>query len=216
MSIDDNKQCQFVYLIFHNIMIVAGDIEQLNTETLISLLEDRIDMIMGKETLITKCRSSLTNDFDYSEKLLYALKDDTYLLKDDLTATEATFDDGKVIHHFLNTFSEFKGMYTSLEMILNRISGDEGQHLYYEQYGQIIAHGNTAATTTDSCMIGGVASHQAYRHQRYAKRIVSQLSREAMQEHRIPCLLSNPYEGKSLFEDLGYTLYGRWGTLRRS
>lgn len=215
MSLDHENKCQFVYLIFHNIMIIAGHVEPLKTKELLSLVDDRIDIIMGKASLVTKCQSVLSKDFDYSEKLFFTLADDCCLLKNELSATEAIVEHAVEIHYFLNTFSELNGMYTSLEMILNRISGHEGQHIFYEQNGQIIAHGNSAANTADACFIGGVATHQAYRHQGYAKRILSQLSIDAFKHDRTPCLLSNPYDGELFFEDLGYRLHGPWGTLKR-
>jgi len=215
MTTNNKGQCLFVILIFHNIMILAGDRESLTINLVQSLLEDHIDIIMGKETLISQCRSLLSHDFDYSQKSLYALTDKNYLLKNPVPATVAKTTDGKAIHQFLNTFSEFKAMYGSLEMILNRISGNEGQHLFYEVHGQLIAHGNTAACTTDSCMIGGLATHENYRHQAYAKNILSQLSWMALAAQQTPCLLTDSYEGKSLFEDLGYELQGRWASLRR-
>lgn len=214
-SFDENDNCRFVYLIFHNIMILAGQTEHLNPTDLTDILDDNTDIIMGKASLIAKVNTYVSEDYDYAEKSILTLTDDRLLLDTDEPAVTAEEADAEKIHTFLNSVKEFKGMYTSLDMIRKRLTGNEGHHIFYAIDDEIIAHGNTAATTENSCFIGGLATAPAHQNQRYAKHIVSQLSRESLDKGITPCLLTAYHGGSDLFESLGFKQLGSWATLNK-
>ena len=51
-----------------------------------------------------------------------------------------------------------------------------------EENGKIIAHGNSAAKTEKSCMLGGICVDHAYRGNGYAQKVLSVLSEYIHQE----------------------------------
>ena len=61
------------------------------------------------------------------------------------------------------TFPEMRALYAEKGMIENRICGKEGFHIIMEKEGEIIAHGNSAATTDQTCMMGGICVAQDMR-----------------------------------------------------
>ena len=80
-----------------------------------------------------------------------------------------------------------------------------------EKEGEIIAHGNSAATTDQTCMMGGICVAQDMRKKGYAKEILHTLCEEIRRQGKIPCIFSPEKEQYSIFEELGFEKYGRWG-----
>ena len=72
-------------------------------------------------------------------------------------------------------------------------------------------HGNSAATTDQTCMMGGICVAQDMRKKGYAKEILHTLCEEIRRQGKIPCIFSPEKEQYSIFEELGFEKYGRWG-----
>jgi len=117
------------------------------------------------------------------------------------------------VHSFLMTVPGFQSLYGEKEMIRNRIRNQEGEHLYYQEGEEIIAHANTAAATPWACMIGGVSVKQPYQHRGIGHKIVSAAAKRALDSGRIPGVFSEWPQEQNLFCDLGFQEIGDWGVL---
>ncbi|MGD1823625.1 MAG: GNAT family N-acetyltransferase [Pleomorphochaeta sp.] len=213
MDLDENNKCCFVYLIFHNNLIISGNQKNINLTFILKTFEHNIDIIMGKSELLLTIKKVLdTDEYVFSNKKLYVLNNDNKLYSKKI-AKVANASDLDSIHTFLNSISEFNNMYSSKEMINKRLNSNEGNHYILEQDNMIISHANSAAKTLYSCMIGGISTKKEFRGKNYAKKIVSQISKDLLEENITPCLFSERDINHSFFKDIGFELYGFWGTI---
>lgn len=212
MNLDYLGKCKFVYLQFHNNLILSGKEDDIDCEYIKKIIS-KFDVIMGKSELLNKLEKSFENiPYKYSKKNLYVVKNKNKLLKDNI-ANIADCSELDNIHTFLNSIDEFGNIYASKEMIQKRINSNEGNHYIYKIDNEIVAHGNSAAKTKYSSMIGGVSTKKDYRRNNYAKNIVSQISIDLLNENITPCLFSDRDYNKAFFKDIGFEFYGHWGTI---
>lgn len=213
MTEDEKGNCVFVYLKFHNNLIVSGEIKNIDFNFINKIVKNSVDVVMGKSELIQSIQATLNyKNSKCNKKKLYVLSNEKKLCAENI-AKVADLSSLDSIHTFLNSIKEFGNIYSSKEMIKNRLSSNEGDHYIYEKDDEIIAHGNSAAKNKYSCMIGGVATKKEYRHKNYAKLLVSQISRDLIKDGIKPCLFSDKDLECSFFKDIGFELYGYWGTL---
>lgn len=213
MGVDSEEKCQFVYLKFHNNLILSGETKSLNVEWVDSILKQGITVVMGKDNLIQKIDERHSKNYRYTTKHMYVLGDKEKLMTTDGSIKKAIISDVDAIHRFLMSIEVFKNMYSSKEMIINRIKHKEGIHVYIEKDGEIIAHGNSAATSEFATMIGGVATAPTFRNKQLATKVVSFLSKEIIAGNRQPCLFSERKESESFMKNIGFVELGKWGTL---
>lgn len=209
MDVDSQANCKFVYLVFYNNLILAGEPDNIDIDFARRTVAQNITVIMGKESIITLLRESLHSKFKYIENNMWYLKDDSNLMPDNKDAKIAQLDDVDKIHSFLMSFENLKNRYASKDMIVNRIKNNDGTHVYIEKDGKILAHGNSTARSDYSVMIGGLASCMADTNPELELAIVSYLSSLILKTERYPCLFSE----KDLVRELGFSLFGKWSTL---
>lgn len=209
MEVSEQSECKFVYLVFYNNLILAGDPDCINIDFIKSIIAKSITVIMGKDSLISLLRASLNGSFKYIENSMWYLKDNRKLLPSSNDCKIATLNDVDKIHAFLMSFESLKNRYASKDMIYDRIDKNDGTHAYIEQNGAILAHGNSTARSDYSVMIGGLASRSQTSKSDLELFIVSYLSKIILESGRFPCLFSET----DTVRDLGYTLLGKWSTL---
>lgn len=213
MEQNENGIISNVYLVFFNNLIIAGELDSINTLFIQSLLTESISIIMGKNQLIQHIAKTLHLERSYQQKSFYQLKDKKQLIDSSHLIQQATVADSADIFTFLATIPEFVEMYKKKEMIENRIIREDGIHLFIKEDQTIIGHVNSAAHSRQTSMIGGMAIHDLYRHKGLAKEMISAISRKILDTGRMPCIINHFPEETSLLPPLGFELCGYWGTI---
>lgn len=206
-------ECNFVYLKFYNNLIISGEPEEFDIEFAEDLMREGISIVMGRNNLVCQIAEGCKNYFNHTKKVLYQLEMKENLLKEDGTVQIASEKDVERIYNFLMSIESFKALYSSKDMIYNRIRNGEGIHAFIENEGEIIAHGNSTAKSEFSYMIGGVGVKDSFRNQGLASKIVSKLADNILAEKKIPCIFSEKSKGQSFLGRLGFMEIGDWGTL---
>lgn len=212
LSLDHRGACRGVYLRYFNNLILAGDATEEDAPFIVSLADSRVETVMGKAGAVAPVEARLSAPHSYARKELLHLPDGQQLTAD-LPARTASLSDVERVHAFLMSITEFQQIYAAKDMIKNRILNKEGQHLYLERDGQIIAHANSAAGTEHTCMLGGVAVAPKHRGQGLAKGLVSTLCRGLLAEGKTPCPFSEVPREQSLFAAIGFKKIGDWGVV---
>lgn len=203
--------CQGVYLRYYNNLILAGDPPSSDFTAQMTALG--VDTVMGPAVAVKAVSEGLAIPHSYVEKCLLALRTDRALPPDPPGARIAGAKDAHRIHAFLMTIPAFRQMYASEEMIEGRIASGEGNHIYLEDGGQIVAHVNSAARTAKACMLGGLATAKPYRGQGLATELLGALCRRELQDGRQPSVFSELPLERSIFGKLGFVEIGKWGVL---
>lgn len=213
MTADASGNCTSVTLVFHNNLIMSGDVGTFDFEGASKLLTPAITNIMGEGGLVQAMAKYLEVKEGFVEKIMYRLDSDEKLMKP-TTINVATQEDVDAIHDFLMTIDEIKHLYGNKAMISNRIASGEGVHLCIERDGVIIAHANSAAGTSTASMIGGVAVDKEHRNKGLGKEILSQVSRQVLAQGQVACAFEKSGYSHHIFEELGFEPHCRWGMLR--
>lgn len=214
----EEDTCKGVYLRFYTNLLVYSKEDGLQQSSIQTILKSfPVFVIMGKSSALKNISEVLAEDYRCVEKQLYKLATTERLYGESetcdsvLQATEADVDD---IFQFLGEIPEIRALYTSKEMIRDRIVNGDGVHLFICKEGQIISHGNTTTEAEKTAMIGGLATEKEYRRKKYASQVLSALCRYLLKRGKNPCLFSDS-RLQPLFKKLGFECLGGWSTLER-
>lgn len=172
------------------------------------------DVIMGKTEDMRKVQWILP-DYTLESRSLYLFREPEELAEETAVIRKAELKDVDEIFSFLQSIPELKHLYTSRQMIEDRIGKGCGTHYIVRDGEKIIAHANSAAESELTTMIGGVSTAAEYRGQGLAGQIVSRLCRDILAEKKQPCLFSIRGEKDNLYSRIGFRKIGEWGTLTR-
>lgn len=204
-----------VYLCFYQNFLLycrENDVNMPFLEQLFSVYTP--DVVMGKTEDVQKVQWILT-DYTLESRGLYLFREEEELMEETAPIQKATEEDVEDIFHFLQSITELKHLYTSRQMIADRIGRCVGTHYIIRRDGEIIAHANSAAESELTTMIGGVSTAAEYRGQGMAGQIVSRLCRDILAKGKLPCLFSLRGEKDNLYNRIGFRKVGEWGTLAR-
>lgn len=208
-------QLKGVYLHIYKNLLVYSKTNEIDADFLISYINDNaIDVVMGKIENIEEA-ADLLPSHTLRSQCLYILENAEYLENDETGITKAQLSDADEIFAFIQTISEIKALYTSKQMIIDRIEKNVGTHYMIRVDGQIIAQANSAAASEFATMIGGVATGYECRGQKLASKIVSRLCRDILAEGKKPCLFAIENEEHNMYVKIGFVKAGRWGTMAR-
>lgn len=207
--------CVGVYLRFYTNLIVYSRNDGLKQTSLETILKKfPVFVIMGKSSTLKDISRFLTEEYVCSEKQLFRLQTTAKLqdtFSDVVQAEEKDVDD---IFGFLGNIPQIRALYTSKEMIRDRIVSEDGVHLFIRDGKTIISHGNSTTEAEQTVMIGGVATNEMYRKKGYASRVVSALCSYILNRGKTPCLFAQDRLA-SFFERMGFESLGGWSTLER-
>ena len=210
----EEGECVGVYLCFYKNLLISCEENRTNVDFLEQLFGMFLpDVVMGKPADV-RVAAWLLTDYRSETKGFYALEDDSGLEEASVQPEEARAEDAGEIFRFIQGIPELADMYTSEQMIEDRIRNGLGVHYVFREKGVIIAHGNSAARSSGTVMIGGVATAPEYRGRHLAGQIVSRLSRDILKEGKTPCLISLRGEEDNLYIRLGFRKIGDWAMLR--
>lgn len=216
----EENTCKGIYLRFYTNLLVYSKDDGLQRSSIQTILKSfPVFVIMGKSSALKDISEFLAEHYCCVEKQLYKLgtTEKLYTIEETagqsgvLQAEESDVDD---IFHFLGKIPEIRALYTSKEMIRDRIVSGDGVHLFICEDGQIISHGNSTTEAEKTAMIGGLATEEEHRRKGYASKVLSALCRYILARGKTPCLFSD-CRLQALFEKLGFECLGGWSTLER-
>lgn len=208
---ESDEGCRGIFLKYYNNFIVAGDGEAVDFGEVIPLVTDEITTIMGKAELVKGICAGLGRKHVYEQKNLYVLQEQLDV-KEEVGVRIAGRSDVDRMYDFLMGIPQLRPLYFRKDMMENRIRCGEGIHVIIEKEGSIIAHGNSAASTDRTVMLGGIGVRPDCRRQGYASVIMRRLCVEMQKNHRTPCIFTGDAASCALCEKIGFVKYGFWGT----
>lgn len=211
---EEEGQCIGVFLKYFNNLILAGEGGTLDYEAIGRLADHEITTIMGKAETVKNVAKCVGRETQITYNNLYIHKKTEEEVSDARGVRFASLGDVDNIYQFLMSFPEMKTLYSEKKMLKNRISSGEGIHAVIEKEGQIVAHGNSAASAELTCMLGGICVKEEYRGNDYAKEIIKTLYDEIHKQGKIPCIFAPEDNVYSIFSQLGFEIYGKWGVAR--
>lgn len=214
---DANDGYSGIFLKFYNNLIVSGVEAELDFDKVEALVTDEITTIMGEAELVRRISASLGKKHEYEQKELYVLREPVYTGEGEALDGRirlAELADVDRIYDFLMAIPQLKPLYSRKDMLWNRLNNREGIHVILEDQGRIIAHGNSAASTDNTVMLGGIGVMPAYRRKGYALGIMKRLCIEIQNEGRVPCIFAGKGALGALCRKLGFERYGFWGTIQ--
>ncbi len=212
---EEQGKVKGVYLCFYQNFLLYCRENEVNMPFLEQLFSVYTpDVIMGKTEDVQKIQWILT-DYTLESRGLYLFREEKELVEETAPIQKAEMEDVDDIFRFLQNIPELRHLYTSKQMIADRIGKGVGTHYIIRKDGEIIAHANSAAESELTTMIGGVATAAEYRGQGLAGQIVSRLCRDILAKGKQPCLFSLRGEKDNLYGKIGFRKVGEWGTLAR-
>lgn len=208
---EQEGQCIGVFLKYFQNLILAGEGQELDYEAIGKIASHDITTIMGKAETVRHVTEQVSSKAQMVYNNLYIQKKAEELVIDEHKIHFANLDDVGQIYEFLMSFPEMKNLYPEKKMLENRISSGEGIHAVIEKDGKIVAHGNSAASADLTCMLGGICVKKEYRGKGYAKAIIQSLCREIHSQAKTPCIFAPEDNPHTIFAELGFEVYGKWG-----
>ncbi|MGB4985707.1 MAG: GNAT family N-acetyltransferase [Erysipelotrichaceae bacterium] len=210
-EVKDDNICA-VGLVFYQNFIVYSN-EDYDYEAMYQCyLSNGCQLLMGNEFSV----SCLLDHFDTGK---YFIKRQTFSvlvtkqrLHFDPTVKIAHCDDVDDIIASHKSIEEFKDLYNDKlkELIVNRITSKEGKHYIIKKDNMVIAHANTAACTTNSCIVGGVFTMPSYRNNGYASTVLESLCSDMIDSGITPCLFYDNKKAESIYLKLGFKPMDNW------
>lgn len=208
----EEEQCKGVYLRFYSNLLVYSKEEKLNIDIMKELLsEHEIAVIMGKSSLLSPIEDEI-GYYGGGSKHLYRLSSEEKLKPENPDIVQAETADTDEIFEFLASIPEIRALYTSKDMIHDRIANHDGVHLFIRKDGKIISHGNTTSTSGATIILGGIATAPEFTRQGYAASVTSELAREVLRLGAIPCLFADE-SVHGFYDKLGFESLGGWSTM---
>ena len=204
-----------VVLRYHQNFIVYGK-EKVEMEEIVQLMAAYpVSLISGKSSVIQKLYPFVETKFEPRALNFAELCSDTLLVQSTEDVEVADVNDAVAIATAFDFISEFEMLYPGgfegrLKQISNRITSGEGTHMFIRKDGVVISHGNTAAETSVSAMIGGVMTIEGYRRQHYSSIVVSALCKNLLDQGKRACLFYSGEACTLLFHKLGFKEIDQW------
>lgn len=173
-----------------------------------------ISMISGRADVVQAFTEVL--QFREVKQMLFAeMKELAQEIRDTLSALDivkiATVNDVEAICSLTDTIEEFEFSREGSRANLRKtLESGTGRTYYLEREGQVIATASTSAENSMSAMIIAVATHQAYRGQGLASRVVAKLCADLLNEGKSLCLFYNNPQAGIIYKRLGFHDIGSW------
>ncbi|MBI9013124.1 MAG: GNAT family N-acetyltransferase [Clostridiales bacterium] len=204
-----------VVLKYHDNFIIYSK-ETMDYQEVVTLLsKHKVSVISGKATILNELYPLVKDEYNKKEMNFAELTDDRLLERNIQGVIKAAVEDAGLIAAAYGDIDEFKYLYSDQleereKQIVGRISSGEGIHMFIKEKDTILSHGNTAAETTTSAMIGGVMTHKDHRRKGLARMVVSALSLDLLSRGKHACLFYSNEASESLFKALGFKDIDKW------
>lgn len=213
--VENRNHCEGVFLEYYNNLIFSKIEGGIDPEEIGPYILPEITNIMGELEIVKSVAGYLgLSDHMTVNNLFVQKKERNNTQKNFLNVRIAGLKDVHAIYDFLMGFPEFTGIYSEKEMIKNRIEKREGIHVLLEREGRIIAHGNSAASTDQTCFLGGICVAPGERKKGYAMAVMQKLCNEIHKQGRRPCMFAPEEKEYTIFQRMGFEKCGKWGTIQ--
>ncbi len=213
---EEQGEIKGVYLCFYQNFLLYCRENEVNISFLEQLFSNyEPDVVMGKTQTVQIVQRILTEHV-LESRGLYLFSDPSCLETDNSEIYAAGPEDVDDIFAFLQSIDELRHLYTSKQMIADRIEKNCGVHYIIRKNGEIIAHANSAAQCEATTMIGGVSTAPDERGKGLGGQVVSRLCRDILAKGKTPCLFSVQGEEHNLYHRIGFQKIGEWGTLTKA
>ena len=211
-----------IILRYHtNFIVYSKNLDMDFKEVVELLMKSDAKIVSGKLSVVNKIYELINTDYNKKEMFFCELRDEDKLdknIKDNIKI--ATCDDAMDIAKAYGNIEEFEGMYSNdvderFNQINNRIISKEGIHVFIKEGNDIIAHGNTTATTSINAMIGGIFTVSEHRNKGFASNIVSKLVKVLIEQGKSACLFFDNEEAGKIYYKLGFEDIDKWCMLIR-
>lgn len=210
-----------ILLRYHdNFILYSKDLDMDVIEVAGMLETQSVKIISGKSDVIDRVFPYLKGAFEKREMYFCELRNPDRLQGVNAEIKIAKAEDAGKIAAVYGRIAEFAGLYSAdkenlKRQIENRIQSKEGVHLFMEQEGAIICHGNTTAETSVSGMIGGILTVPEARNKGLASQMVSALCRSLFERGKSACLFYDNPEAGNIYHRLGFEIIGKWAIAGR-
>lgn len=215
---DDAQALKSILLRYRESAIYYAHEHRFNDAYLTIFNEDPFEFFSGKYELLEMIEPYL----------IFAKKQVTFFCKateisspvdsDDQVKIASNEDDYSKLYDLLKRIEEFQYLKKDKDKFISEkmVSKQMGTTLFLEEDGKAISTVATTAETTKSAMVVAVATHQKYRNQGYATRLMKALMKIYIEEkNKELCLFyDNPEAGK-IYLSLGFKPMGKWTMFRK-
>lgn len=213
-----SESTQGIVLRYHDNFILYSKAKMNSIEILELFKAYKVELISGKASVLNELYPLISDHYNFKEMNFAELSTDKLLLKTISKVSIAKAEDAQDIAMAYGHIQEFENLYPGgfegrHKQILNRIVSEEGVHMFIKENGQIVSHGNTAAETSQSAMIGGVMTLPDQRRKGYAKTVVSAICQKLIDDGKRACLFYNGEASQKLFSSLGFKEIDKWVVL---
>jgi hypothetical protein len=216
----DGKTTGIILRYHDNFIVYSKDLDMVYEEVISLMHGANVGVISGKQSVIEPLVTLLGSGFSKKEMTFCELKTPGGSFGKSEGVEIATLEEAFEIAEVYGKITEFDGLYAREQelryhQIANRIKSGEGTHMIIREAGKIISHGNTAAETSVSAMIGGILTLPELRRRGYGSSIVSALCHYLSEKQKSICLFFDTPEAGLFFQQLGFEQTDHWILLRR-
>lgn len=195
----------FVFYLFDTIYDLVGFKERLD--------DPRINVMSGSKSQIDSLPSELFSSYKFRTMYFCECKE----LKDTvetINVVRAQSSDATSIAQSFYSITEFSDFNTNFEdraqRMFDKLDSKKSRAFIVYDQEKVIAHANTSVETDASIMVGGVFTLPEYRTHGLASSVVYELTKECLNEGKVPCLFYDNPKAGSIYHRLGYETFDLW------
>lgn len=194
--------------------------EDLNTEAAVRKLRELApSMINAPEGTIRKLLPAFASDYVYEGGFVTQIHQVQAPSEEEFPEVEEAKEEELLeVSHLICSDEGLGGTYEpesfAVQLVERRRDGF-GRNLCIRRGGKIICHAGTYAEVEDLAVISGVITEADSRGQNLAYRVVSKLSRQLLDEGKLPCLFYFTESAARLYEKVGFEPGTLWAKLIR-
>ncbi len=215
---DDDNQIKSIFLRYRENAIYYAHEQRFNDAYLEIFDKDPFEFFSGKYELLELIEPYLQFSKKQITYFCKAVDLNSNIEHDDDIKIAETKDDYSKLYDLLKRIEEFQYHKKDKEKYINEktMSKQMGITLFVESDGKIVSTVSTTAETTKSAMVVAVATHEKYRNQGFATRLMKALMKMYFIEKKKElCLFyDNPDAGK-IYLSLGFKPMGKWTMFRK-
>lgn len=200
-----------------NVFSFAEDLDV--EETVRQLRELAPSMINAPEETIKKLRPAFAADYVYECGFVTQIRGVLASREEEFAdVEEAGEEELPEISRLICSDEGLGGTYepeSFAAQLLERRRDGFGRNLCIRKGGRIVCHAGTYAEVEDLAVISGVITDEDSRGQNLAYRVVSKLSRQLLDEGKLPCLFYFTKSAARLYEKVGFEPGTLWAKLIR-
>lgn len=212
-----NEKIVSIMLRYYKSLIIYSYENDFDVDEMISYINTLdINEISGKKSVIDRLLTKYKDYTSYNETYFCSLRSlneiDTLNIKD-YKINKVEINDRNQLNEFLNSINiNTKDCIESQTKLIK----DKNTRIYFiKENSKIISTISTGVETSFLAMICGVGTDVNYRNRGFATYMAYTLSKELVNEGKVPCLFySNEHIGR-IYKKIGYEIDDKWSILQK-